>query len=423
MSENRHSMETGGEPYLIVRERLCDDTTDFTSFFFHHGANVYALSYTQDGARKHTFIDTGDSRYRGMILPLLTKIDIEPAGIERIIITHRHSDHIGMAYLLASQSGAGIMVHENFRNFVEGTINQDERHWLGDLNPSQLQECSMEYLSPDSGLNPVKINGMDFPSLVKPIRLGNGGHLQILACPESEQMHSPDQVVVLYSPSTGVKDTEDGISGFRPADRIIFSGDLWLMRGPMFYGGMRDFSIQMKYGMRQLKSVLSGKGMSLRDPREQDTHAKDALKRGFSLIRVAPGHGEEFLGSRLLPGSVLADRDLLLELGYSMDANTSILKSAELAPGMNALKEQAYASFIRELSLWKEQGYAADEISDMLVRIYREQSGGGPLVQQDRKQRRERLKMILTKLGDDETAAGDIRQLAVAALLSLEKVS
>ncbi|HEY92069.1 MAG TPA: hypothetical protein G4O07_09585, partial [Dehalococcoidia bacterium] len=57
------------------------------------------------------------------------------------------------------------------------------------------------------------------------------------------------------------------------------------------------------------------------------------------------------------------------------------------------------------------------------VRIYREQSGGGPLVQQDRKQRRERLKMILTRLGDDETAAGDMRQLAVTALLSLEKVS
>jgi len=423
MSENRHSIQTGGEPYLIVRERLCDSSTDFTSFFFHRGANVYVLSYTKGDARKHTFIDTGDSRYRDIILPLLTKIDIEPAGIERIIITHRHPDHIGMADLLAGQSGASIMAHENFRSFVEGAINQDERHWLGGLNPSHLQECNMEYLSPDSGLGPVKINGMDFPSLVAPIQLGEGGYLQILACPESEQMHTPDQVVVLYSPSAVIGNSEDSTSSLRPADRIIFSGDLWLMRGPMFYGGMRDFSIQMKYGMRQLKGALSGKGIFRRDPREQDARAKDALKRGFSLIRVAPGHGEEFLGSRLLPGSVLADRDLLLELGYSMDANTSILKSAELAPKIAALKEQAYATFVRELSLWKELGYAADEVREMLVRIYREQSGGGPLVQQDRKQRRERLKRILARLGGDENAAADMRQIAATTLSSLEKVS
>lgn len=423
MSENRHSIHTGSEPYLIVRERLSDSSTDLTSFFFHHGANVYVLSYTRGGARKHTFIDAGDSRYRDMILPMLSKIDIEPAGIERIIITHRHPDHIGLAYLLAGQSGASILAHENFRSFVEGTVNQGERHWLGGLDPSQLRECDMEYLAPDDSLNPVIINGMKFPSLVEPIRLGGGGYLQVLACPESEQMHSPDQIVVLYSPLTGMQDSEDGKSSCRPADRIIFSGDLWLMKGPMYYSGMRDLSIQMRYGLRQLRGALSGKGISRRDPREQDVLAKDALKRGFSLIRVAPGHGEDFLGSRLLPGSVLADRDLLLELGYSIDSSTSILKSAELAPRVDALKQQVYASFIRELSLWKELGYTEGEINEILVRIYREQSGGGPLVQQDRKQRRERLRMILVRLRNDETADGDMRRMAVSTLLSLEQVS
>ena len=68
-------------------------------------------------------------------------------------------------------------------------------------------------------------------------------------------------------------------------------------------------------------------------------------------------------------------------------------------------------------------GYTEGEINEILVRIYREQSGGGPLVQQDRKQRRERLRMILVRLRNDETADGDMRRMAVSTLLSLEQVS
>ena len=34
-----------------------------------------------------TFIDAGDSRYQDLILSVLTENDIEPANIERIIIT------------------------------------------------------------------------------------------------------------------------------------------------------------------------------------------------------------------------------------------------------------------------------------------------------------------------------------------------
>ncbi|MBL7166700.1 MAG: hypothetical protein ISS55_09490, partial [Dehalococcoidales bacterium] len=79
MSENRptYTRRTGGEPYAITKERLSDGDTDLTGFFFRYGANIFVLSYTQDGVRKHTFVDAGDSRYRDRMLPMLVENGIE----------------------------------------------------------------------------------------------------------------------------------------------------------------------------------------------------------------------------------------------------------------------------------------------------------------------------------------------------------
>ncbi len=425
MSVNRRAYprRTGGEPYVITKERLSDGDTDLTGFFFRYGANIFVLSYTQDGARKHTFVDAGDSRYRDKMLPMLVENGIEPAGIERIIITHRHPDHCGLAHLLAGESGAKIMVHANFRRFVEGAIGQEERRWLGDFSLSRLRECNIEYLDPSSGPGPVNIGGVDFPGLVEPILLGEVGRLQILACPDAEQMHSPDQVVVLYSPRGNPRRQEKTQGGYRSTDDIVFSGDLWLMEGPMYYRGVRDISRQVRYGLRQVRGMLSGGGMFHRDPRVQDSQAKEALKRGFSLVRVEPGHGEEFLGSRLIPGSLLADRDLLVGFGYSMNASTAILKSDEMASRVAAIREQGYANFVKELSVWRDLGYTPEEITGLLVRIYREQSGGGPLVEQDRKQRRKRLRDTLARLRGDGTVSGEILQLAISTLVAVRRIS
>ena len=159
--------------------------------------------------------------------------------------------------------------------------------------------------------------------------------------------------------------------------------------------------------------------MLRRDPREQDSATKEALKRGFCLIRVEPGHGEEFLGSRILPNSLLAERDLLIEMGYPLDADKSVLKSRDMVPRVTARMEQAYVSFVEELSLWQQLGYSWDEITGLLARIYREQSGGGPLVEQDRKERRQRLKTTLAKLRDDKSQSEEFHELAESTLRAL----
>ena len=397
------------EPFQVVRERVKGTGTDLTCFYVMPGANFYVFSYQKGGVRRHTFIDTGDSRYREQIFSILEENDISPAGIERIIITHRHPDHCGLADLLAGESGAKILVHPNFRGFIEGGIREEERRWLGELKPSRLKEHDIEYLA-DKG-EARSINGVDFPGLGQPVEVGEGCRLEIFACPERKQTHSPDQIIVLYS-------AEDS----RPTDSFLFSGDLWLMQGPLFSWDMRSVSRHLSYGRDLMANLMSGRGTPPRDPREQDAEAKEALKKGFILTRVKPGHGQEFLGSRILPRSLLADRDLLVELGYSMDASKSILKGRDVAPMVAALREQAYTSFTGELLLWRELGYSPDEICGLLARIYKEQSGGGRLVEPDRKERRERLEETLARLTEDEAMSHELRQLAQSTLSNLKAI-
>ena len=409
--------------YEIVKERLKGTNTDLTSFFFQQGANFYVFGYEKEGVRRHTFIDTGDSRYRNQMLSILIENDINPMNIERIIITHRHSDHCGLAALLARESKAKVLVHPNFKSFVEGELRQEERRWMGSFDPSHFKELDIEYL-PQSDKNGVRsIGGVDFLRLGEPVEIGEEGKLEILAGPESRLTHSPDQIIVLYSPKSCPQTYEKAREDFRPTDDMLFSGDLWLMGGPVHSLNMRNISRQFRFRFYWMKNLVSGKGMPHRDAREQDSGVKEALKRGFDLIRVKPGHGKEFIGSTILPHGLLADRDVLLELGYSPDADKSMLKRRDLALKIAALREQAYTNFVKELLLWKGLGYTLGEISELLVRIYKEQSGGGRLVAKDRKQRRERLKATLGRLKDDEAESEELHQLAESILLALKRVS
>jgi len=411
------------DPYLITSERLNGADTGLTCFFFNLGANFYVFSYDSHGVRRHTLIDTGDPMYRDRIWSLLTDNNINPEHIERIIITHRHHDHCGLADLLSRKSGAKILVHSNFRQFIEGPLSEMDRMWLRGFDPSRLRQCRVEYLSPSPGNFSTAINGLDFPLLSEPIPLGESGRLEILACPDSDTMHSPDQIIVHYVPQNpeGVKGRKS--SQARPADHIIFSGDLWLMHGPLFSKSFRTLSLRLRIASRQMKGVLSGQKPVRRDPRLQDIQAKEALKHGFGLVRVMPGHGEDFIGTRMIPRCFLCDRDLLVELGYSMNEKKSILKSENLSQQVKNLREKAYADFVRELLDWQESGYHRKEISAFLIRIYGEQYGGGPLVNEDRKERRHRIKETLDRLREEKAGIDGLKALAESTLAGIKRMS
>ncbi|MBI2329020.1 MAG: MBL fold metallo-hydrolase [Chloroflexi bacterium] len=410
------------ELYRIIKEKLNAGNAELASFFFNRGANFYVISYQKEGKRKHTFIDAGDPKYRNQILPILIENDVDPAAIERIVITHRHPDHCGLVDLLAKESGAKILVHSNFKSFVEGDIKPEERRWLGNFGPSGLKECDIEYLSQPAMSEVITIGGVDFPSLIEPIEIGEDGKLMILACPESTPTHSPDQIIILYTPQNCPHTYEKTDGNWPTTDGILFSGDLWLMRGPFGNWSVGNFFRHFRWGLYRLKNLVLGKGRSQRNHREQDAKAKEALKKGFHLVRVKPGHGEEFLGSRIIPDGLLAERDVLVGLGYSLDANKSILRQSDLAPRIAALGEQSYTSFVKELLFWIALGYSSSEVAAFLVRIYQEQCGGGSLVEKDRLERRERLKEILTRLRDEKSESEELQQVAESALSELERV-
>ena len=406
--------------YKIVREQL-GGSVALTSIYFRYGGNIYIFSYQKDGTARHTLIDTGDRRHRDSILSILAENKIDPKAIETMIITHSHPDHYGLAHILARQSGAKILVHANFKGAIEDERNILERNLLGLRSPKELKECKIEFLSPDKGGCVIKIFGMDFIRLLEPFSFGGVAKLDVLAIPQSPDSHTRDQIVAIYSVRDYAQPDSAAPKGYRPDNDLLFSGDLWLMRGPLFDRKMKGFSFYLRRGLFRIRGLLKGHGWHGVTVLEQDVAVKEALKGHFSVIRVKPGHGQEFLGSRILPFGLPADSDLLKTLGYAGIAAAQ-QQDAGLKTKMSDLLEQAYAAFIREVQILQKQGYSIAEISDFLVRIYKEQFGGSRQVAIDRKQRRERMKATFARLQNDKTVPQDLHQLAETTEAKLEKV-
>ena len=405
-----------------IHEQLGPGGIELTSIYFRYGGNIYIFSYQKDGVRKHTLIDTGDKRHSDSIMPLLEEANVDPKAIERIIITHSHPDHYGLAHILAKPSGATIMVHHNFEDAIEANRNIFERNLLGLRNPQELKQCKIEYLSSQKGGCSVKISGLDFPRVAEPVSFGGNARLDILSIPESEATHTRDQLISIYSVRDHSRPETEAPQGYRPSDDILFSGDLWLMRGPLFDRKMKGISFYIRRGLYRVKSLFAGRGFRSVTVIEQDMAVKEALKGNFSVVRVKPGHGEEFLGSRILPFGLPADSDLLKTLGYGSDIDSARAKDSQLELKIADLLEQAYAGFIREVQTWQKQGYSYTEITEFMVRIYKEQYGGSKAVAYDRKQRKERMKTTLSRLQKDKDVPAAFRQLAETTLEKLAEI-
>jgi hypothetical protein len=128
-------------------------------------------------------------------------------------------------------------------------------------------------------------------------------------------------------------------------------------------------------------------------------------------------------GSRfaIIPKSILADRDLLMKFGFKMDEDKAVLQSPSLSPRIGELRETAYANFMDTINLWLDMGYGPDDICSLLVRIYREQTGGGRLVEEDRKERKKRLTETLGRLTSEKIESDPLHHIAISTLSVLNE--
>ncbi len=394
------------QPYAVTEEKLKGTATRLTGFHFDLGGNIYVLSYQKDGGTAHTLVDTGERRNKPFVLKLMRAHGIEPANIERILLTHHHSDHSGLVDVLCILSGARLLVHPNFKGeSIELDMARFGKYmtWLPAATEDRVRN----------------IGGIAFFLLGEPVEIGEGAKLEILGLPGDDAItHTADQLLFLYTPRNSPETLRKIGTGFKPMDEILFSGDLWLMHPPGF--------LEETIGGLQIYQVHRERRRSY-DFRPQNRKEKDALKIGFDLITVKPGHGPEFLGSKIM-GTLLANRDILVKLGFNENGDKEVLNDPKMALRTSQLKEKAYQNFLEELRLWLSPldkagfGCGVGEVSKLLVRIYREQTGGGDWAGQDRKERRVDLKKKLSLLVTDAGRQEELRQVAASALAMIEEI-
>lgn len=415
------------QPYQILEEPLKETSTILKSFMYDVSGNVYVFSYPKHNKIMHTVIDTGSRKYMPYLLKMFSNNGVDPANIETILLTHHHIDHSGLIDIVCLASGATALMHHDFQ---EDNIETDGSGYIGrDSADSMTSQNDRELVLPKFSkyikrLPPINdcptrnIGGIAFPRLSTSLEIGEDARLEILGLPLSGNLtHAIDQLFFLYTPKNSPETFLRIGSSFRPTDEIIFSGDLWLMHSPGFPDKMMD-----AYKIHELIKERKRKV----DFRPENRKEKNALKMGFNLVRVKPGHGPEFLGSKMI-NHLLSNRDIRVRLGFDEDDKQANLADARWVLPVSQLREQTYQSFIDELLLWLGPfekggfGYNIDQASNLLRQIYQEQAGGGELVGQDRQERRLDIKNKLARLMNDVKQNESLRSFAHGTLALIEK--
>jgi hypothetical protein len=373
----------------VIKETLSNSDTTLVSILLPLGSNIYVLSYPRNNYLGHTVIDTGFVFNSDLVIKIFQSSDIDLAHIENIFLTHHHGDHCGLAMTLAKKSGAKILVSQAFQALVDNGYKAADRFEAKYFNPSLLKNFNLVYLK---SKGQVALDGVDFP-LLGDIPLTQSDKLTILACPLSNNMHTDNQIILLYS-------QYDAMDKAPLKDEILFSGDLWLMESPDFRANLK---LHMQFFLRHFLGRFFRRDSRRFSPREQDMGAKEALKRAFVTIRVKPGHGKEFLGARLLPNSILCSQELK-ERARSLNADE------------DSIFDIAYQFFCNELLYWRGTGCSEEQILACLRRLYTEQSGGSRFARRDRIERRDYLKLLLNRLRDDKSKVEMLRSMASATL-------
>ncbi len=112
------------------------DRIPLSNAAFEGDNNAYLFA---DG-EETVLIDTGDwtDATRDQLAGALSERDVAFSDVDRIVLTHWHPDHVGLAGTIQAESGADVYVHEADAALVEG----DETAWaeLFDLQEQYFEQ-------------------------------------------------------------------------------------------------------------------------------------------------------------------------------------------------------------------------------------------------------------------------------------------
>ncbi|MBI5167635.1 MAG: MBL fold metallo-hydrolase [candidate division NC10 bacterium] len=220
--------------------------------------NIYLLK-----GRGLTLIDSGPNTEEAWeaLVKGFDRIGASMKDLHRVIITHGHSDHYGLAARIASKSGAEVWAHAADQKMVEDHPRELLR-WV---------EFLRDFL-PATGLAQPVVQGIcdyiaartGFAKAAPVSQALRGGECLVLDGFTLEVIHSPGH-------------TPGSICLFEPSLRVLFSGDHLLKEitpNPVLQA-FPDFFGERFQGL---------------------IHYRESLSRlqGLPAKLVLPGHGEEF---------------------------------------------------------------------------------------------------------------------------------
>jgi len=189
----------------------------------------------------------------------LAQIGIRMSDIKNIIITHCHTDHLGMVVRLKAEYGMKIFIHRSDVEFIKNNIPPGKSY--DEITDKYL----LEYGVPGDKLSPPEV---PLPSMGKLISLESENILD-----DSDEIFGSDWVLkVITTPGH----TPGHMALYEPVKKILFSGDMLLP----------SIATNVAFHVQYMKN-----------PVKQYMNSLDILK-GLDINLVLPGHEDVFSNHR-----------------------------------------------------------------------------------------------------------------------------